>query len=541
MKNLKVVTGLLVALVIVFSMFAPTMKVFATDYTYTISFVATTGHTLELDSSGTHLKIDGAVIDFKNGGSDIGTVVVQDSQHATITVTNGPEGTLTYNTEAFTLYEGSNMLSMNEGHSFNSNTGITVKNPSTSGGASFNGSIHVNVTFNNTEGEIVFNNGVGRTQEGASADVTLKDAGYTDSSKKNEIIVNTSFGFKTAKKITINGVEHIITDELDSHKFQVDGSSSYTIVVDGNLNSSVRRTIIWGNPGATDIDARDALIEHGSAKVIAVYDKNGNLVNSQNYVNDTDTDGDGVVNGNGWVSPQPGSRVVFEFVPEYGYQLTRVAANELELEAQSTTNQYVFTMPDTNVHFAATFTKTEDIVKAESEKVSGGNISLGNSLNGGTAQLKVSDVELSQDKITGFENAAGDYKISNYLDIDLYNVFYKGKKDANDVWSNKIDELDNEATITLKLADGVNGNDVVLVHNIHDGEQYEIIPIISYDPVENTITFKTKSFSNYALAAKTTSNSTSNPKTGDIIIIFSGMFIVSTMGFVVTRKLSKRK
>lgn len=35
--------------------------------------------------------------------------------------------------------------------------------------------------------------------------------------------------------------------------------------------------------------------------------------------------------------------------------------------------------------------------------------------------------------------------------------------------------------------------------------------------------------------------SSSNPTTGDIIMIFVGIFVVSTAGFVITRKLSKRK
>ena len=67
---------------------------------------------------------------------------------------------------------------------------------------------------------------------------------------------------------------------------------------------------------------------------------------------------------------------------------------------------------------------------------------------------------------------------------------------------NRIDELDKETTITMKLADGINTNDIVLVHNVHDGDKYEIIQIESYDSETNIITFKTKSFSNYAIALK---------------------------------------
>ena len=59
-------------------------------------------------------------------------------------------------------------------------------------------------------------------------------------------------------------------------------------------------------------------------------------------------------------------------------------------------------------------------------------------------------------------------------------------------------------TITIKLAEGIDANNIVIVHNIHDGEEYEIIKIDSYDKGSNTITFRTKSFSNYAIATADT-------------------------------------
>ena len=56
-------------------------------------------------------------------------------------------------------------------------------------------------------------------------------------------------------------------------------------------------------------------------------------------------------------------------------------------------------MPDANVHFSAVFTKTSDLVNAESEKVKSGSIKLGNNLDGGSAVLTVNDVELDSSKI----------------------------------------------------------------------------------------------------------------------------------------------
>ena len=383
----------------------------------------------------------------------------------------------------------------------------------------------------------------------------IEGAGTTNPDETNTLEFSIEVGeSKVVSEFDINGTiykegDGRVVKTMDNlfhtpiYTITVPGAEKYTIRNAGSTDVVAARTIIWANPGATDIDSEDALIEHGSARIIAVYDKDGALVSKNKYTHEGQEYGLDDKN-NGWAKIDPGFKVVFEFVPEYGYQLTKVAANEQELAPQSTTNQYTFTMPDTNVHFAATFTKTEDIVKAESEKVSSGEISLGNTLDGGTAQLTVNDVELSSDKITGFENAAGDYTISNYLDIDLYNVFYKGKADSNDVWSNKIDELDKEATITLKLAEGVNAEDIVIVHNIHDGDEYEVIQIDSYDAETNTITFKTKSFSNYAIATKasatTDTKSSSNPKTGDIIAAFIAIFAVSTVGFIVTKSAKKR-
>ncbi|MBQ8085649.1 MAG: hypothetical protein IJ232_06045, partial [Lachnospiraceae bacterium] len=411
--------------------------------------------------------------------------------------------------------------------------------------------INIEATFNGCKGEILINGTriTPDTGEVESFTGTVPQIGYTSEDETNEIIIRTEFAY-VVNRIVINGVEYTFDDDSDEQTIEVAGATSYNISVFGTADD--RKTIIWANPGATDIDSADALIEHGNARIIAVYDENGNKLDYHEYTNQEEqpdgsrSDAYGLRNNSGWAVVKAGYKVVFEFTPEYGYQLTKVAANEQELEPQSTTNQYVFTMPNTHVHFAATFTKTEDVVKTDSSSVESGTIELGGALDGGSAQLTVNDVELSSDKIAGFESAAGDYTISNYLDIDLYNVFYKGKNDANDVWSNKISELDKEATITIQLAEGVTADDIVIVHNVHDGDEYEVIEIESYDAATNTITFKTKSFSNYAIATKvkgvttvttpdktttTPTTATTSPKTGDNMMLFVILLSMSVLGF----------
>ena len=382
----------------------------------------------------------------------------------------------------------------------------------------------VNVSMNNV---IIMDNQQGRpTQFNGNVDMD----GTKESGQVNTIRFAVAPAEKDVTKYTINGVEYTADSpqvQVVDHDWvvTVPGASKYTIRATGE--GPVMYTIIWGNPGATDVEAKDALIGHGNARVIAVYNEHGDPVPEHVYAQYPG----GVHNGNGWVQVQKDWRVVFEFVPEYGYQLTSVAANEQPLEPQEETNRYVFTMREGNVHFAATFTKTDDVVNTGTASVRGGTVNVANNLNGGTARLTVNDADLSADKIRGFQNAAGAYSVSQYLDIDLYNVFYKGKNDASDVWSNEIDELQEDATISLQLADGVNANNIVLVHNIHDGENFEIIPVDSYDPATNTITFRTKSFSNYAIAAKDSKKGGSKDvNTGDDNNIIPDLVIMITAG-----------
>ena len=341
--------------------------------------------------------------------------------------------------------------------------------------------------------------------------ILVENAGYVGSDKTNTFRFITRFGDYEVTEFTINDV--LYTEENENVEvtdegwfITVPGATVYTISGTGNEEITPPRTILWANVDAnTEAEEydEDMLVEHGSVKIVGVYSEGEKVAGS------TEADNDGM----GYAVVEPGDDVIFEFTPEYGYQLTGILVNGMEVSSEAAMNQYKFVMPDANVHFQAVFKKTEDIVKSNTDKVKSGEITLGNTLEGGSAKLTITDVELSSDKIKGFENAAGDNTISSYLDIDLYNIFYKGKDDENDVWSTKISELENEATITIKLADDVDVTKVVLVHNIHDGEQYEIIEIESYDEVNHTITFKTKSFSNYAIALKNTENSTTDTST----------------------------
>ena len=203
-------------------------------------------------------------------------------------------------------------------------------------------------------------------------------------------------------------------------------------------------------------------------------------------------------------------------------------------------------MPNTNVHICGIFEKVDDKVNAESSKVKNGTIELGGKeINSGSVVLSVNDVELNNEQISNFERNANGYNISSYLDINLSQVIYKGT--ASSFWENELKNLNNPAKITLNLEEGINGDEVVIVHEKHDGT-YEIIPT-TYNKETNTITFATTSFSNYAIASKTNSleqnseaikDDNSNPKTGDNILAYSIIFVISLLG-IVTISVANRK
>ena len=205
-----------------------------------------------------------------------------------------------------------------------------------------------------------------------------------------------------------------------------------------------------------------------------------------------------------------GARITMRVIPDYGYQVLNVNMSELETNDDGV-GEFTFTVPAGAAYFKADVTKLDDEVAIDSEKVASGTVDLGKkqtTLSRGTARLEVEDVELSeetQEKFAGIAQEDG-YEVKNYLNISLYNILYKGTK--TDAWEEQIKDLNEPATITLQLEDGVDGNEIVIVHEKHDGT-YEIIEA-TYDPEAQTLTFTTSSFSNYAIAAKTVAS----PETG---------------------------
>ena len=265
----------------------------------------------------------------------------------------------------------------------------------------------------------------------------------------------------------------------------------------------------------------DDIIGHGTIEFVsATY--NNQTVTSVDALNEIggvfgwadSIDIDGQPSTSGGAMFADGTIVTVRLIPEKGYQLTSFGINGGQFETEDNTGEYTFEVRKGNGHLAAVFTPVDDVVNAESDKVSSGTIVVtGNDdqVSTGTVRLDVKDIELDPDQIANFEETAGNYEIATYLDISLYNTIFKGTEDGDDAWDTRVDELSSPATITLQLEEGVDGNSVVIVHEKHDGT-YEIIPT-TYDAATNTITFRTSSFSNYAIAYATVEEAA--PNTGE--------------------------
>lgn len=599
MKKTKIVAlSLILALII--NMVMPLFKVVA-ESEYTISFQVEGEHTISED--GGHLKIDDQYVDLQDlEGNVIGEVNVVNSTKGSITVTNGTVGKLNYNSaDKFTLYNTVGHVEYNMETELSSNTVFLVEdcntnnnNPDPSEGNDIN---------TNTIANITISAGVGTYGENRAYDDetevyingSMWNHSNTISYNSAEEDTTVTFTFETLwinryyEDIVINGTTYTVSDYLDfddktawlvaNHGTQllafdipnVTKADSYNIVVKHgeNLGKKYFATFLWtADPaqagghdyiGNAKLEFVKAVYEvGGTTYTVTEQDLEGKLKREGEHKNARSNDGflnygitADVDYDDGSLTLPGGAEVTMRVVPDYGYQVTSVNGDGEFTTTDSGVSEFTLTVEEgTAGYFQATVEKVDNEVTPKSEKVKTGEITLGDNaatdIGNGTVRLSVEDIELTSDKIADFEAQAGDYKITNYLDINLNKVLYRGSSD--NVWSEQIHSLTDKALITLQLEDNIDASNIVIVHNINDGEEFEIIPIESYDAETNTISFYTDSFSNYAIATKTveetpaeeTTDTSSNPSTGDNIVMFVSIFAIAALGACIAIKFIKK-
>ena len=256
-----------------------------------------------------------------------------------------------------------------------------------------------------------------------------------------------------------------------------------------------------------------------------------------------------------------GATVTMKIIPEYGYQVTSFGINGNAIITGDNISEFSFVIGKGNFHLGAEVTKVDDKVKSTIDGIKGGTITIAEGeFDSGSVMLSVAESNPTEEKTEEFnKNVPEGYEIAGYMDISLAQVFYKGSEE--NVWSVDKEDLNNTAKIELELEEDVPLENSVLVHNVHDGDEFETIEL-DYDSTTKKMSFDADSFSKYALAVKvpteeiptettseptteenaeeTTETKASNPFTGDNIVKFVAIFAIAGLAFYVVRKNNKK-
>ena len=283
-------------------------------------------------------------------------------------------------------------------------------------------------------------------------------------------------------------------------------------------------------PEDKDFDENEG-IKHGWAYIVGIYEVSEDGEEFIDVSDDFDFMEDGGVDENGFgdIFVPAGYVIEFEFIPEHGYQLTKVLANDFEQEPGEEVNHYFFTMPDSNVHFVAEFTETKDIVNTEDSKtVIGGSLELSADEILGSAKLIIVDKDKFEGKLD-----TDTYESVATMSIDLYNVFNKANTDG-ETWDIQITDLEEEALVTIKLTEPLDlaDGEVIYIAHDHNGKT-EYIPV-EYNKSTLELTFKVSGFSDFAIVIKKADPQTTTPTTttapSSVVATGEGYSVTYTIG-----------
>lgn len=249
------------------------------------------------------------------------------------------------------------------------------------------------------------------------------------------------------------------------------------------------KTITWSDD--SDKYGVDGVVQNGTVKIISAVDSEGNSVlnDSEPFMQNEHE---------GYISIKAGATVTVQIKPNYGYQFISGSLNGNVVTAGSEVSIFTFTMPKTNLHLSALFTKCEDKVIAGAKDVTGAEIVGGAKvIDSGNLELTVTDSAISdadKNKLQSSDAASG-VEVKSWLEVDLAQIVNKGS--STEVWRKDLEELTDKITVTLQVGTDHDASKQYVVVREHQGV-YEKIPAI-YDAAAGTLTFESDKFSNYAV------------------------------------------
>lgn len=318
---------------------------------------------------------------------------------------------------------------------------------------------------------------------GISADIDNMNSQHFDMVNCQEddtILITIQANFtEVYSSIKIDGAEQLsngVTKEY--YEFSIPKNrTSLSIVVEKGV--STQHTIIWRYDNQ---QGDDAMVEHGRVEMVSGFVSGGD----GHYLVNDDAD------------------VTIKLIPDYGYQVVGAKINgDVDLAANSNTNEFTFKMPHTNVHFKGIFTKTDDIVSVNAQGVRDASLTNGDAVaaSGGTAKMTISSA--SPSNTSGIEGV-DENKTVQAVDIQMDQLFYKNS--ADDLWTQEQHELSAPAEVKLVVDQPAAGYAVLREHN----NQVQEIPAY-YDEATGTVTFASDKYSVFTLVPLTESNNQYDP------------------------------
>ena len=220
-----------------------------------------------------------------------------------------------------------------------------------------------------------------------------------------------------------------------------------------------------------------------------------------------------------------GTTLTVKVNPDPGYQLVAFTETQNGFAATENPGEYIITVNKDNLYdndhdsfrLHAVIQPTANSVQVDTNAVDEGAILTNQEVANGTIKLEVNDAAgITEDQITAFENTANGnnegFEVAQVLDLSLYNAIYQGGKQDNNgnylSWDTEMNNLQDNAIISLKLNGDMSGKEVALVHEDHDGNNNPVYTIVdsNFNSETNTLEFGTKTFSNYAIVVKSTNN-----------------------------------
>lgn len=293
--------------------------------------------------------------------------------------------------------------------------------------------------------------------------------------------------------------------DLEDGTFDKNGNGLVSVKVTGDTARAVR--VEWADSTVPDEYIQGNLInehcvfDHGSAEILAILDADGNDI-SEYYDLPNCKD----QYGNGGITVEVGYKIVFELIPEHGYQLETVNVNGSNNKPETDksvngANIYIFEVEDYCVHFRSTFVEEPDELKNDSNTVKQGNIDLNDSNLNGSGLVTVEDLSAAEEKKYEDEQWDNDLEVQAGFEIDLDNRFRIANTD--DYWEKEVHDLDEDgsAWIALDLGEDFEpeNENVKIIHITDDGETEYLDT--KYDEDTHTVFFKTGGFSTFLVAS----------------------------------------